>query len=101
MLSMHLFVVVKFSFKGFYCLRFCTKYDTWFSKYRIELKMALSSTNATKLYCYGCLLLPYCITFRYKSQCQTTALERNLFSSVVKILFFHIFPIQVISLFSE
>ena len=27
---------------------FCTKYDTWFSKYRIELIVALSSTNATK-----------------------------------------------------
>ena len=27
---------------------FCTKDDTWFSKYRIELKVPLSSTNATK-----------------------------------------------------
>ena len=32
-----------------YFLRFCTKYDTCtrFSKYRIEFKVALSSTNAT------------------------------------------------------
>ena len=31
-----------------YFLRFCTKYNTWFSKYRIELIVALSLTNATK-----------------------------------------------------
>ena len=31
-----------------YFLRFCTKYDTLFSNYRIELIVALSSTNATK-----------------------------------------------------
>ena len=29
-------------------LRFCTKYVTRFSKYRIELIVAMSSTNATK-----------------------------------------------------
>ena len=29
-------------------LRFCTKYDTRFSKYGIELIVSLSSTNATK-----------------------------------------------------
>ena len=48
MLSKHLFVVKKKKFNRVYILRFCTKYDTWFSKYRIELIVALSSTNATK-----------------------------------------------------
>ena len=32
-----------------YFLRFCTKYDTRFSKYHIGLIVALSLTNATKL----------------------------------------------------
>ena len=32
-----------------YFLRFCTQYDTSFSKYSIELIVALSSTNATKI----------------------------------------------------
>ena len=31
-----------------YFLRFCTKYDTCFSEYGIELIVALSSTNPTK-----------------------------------------------------
>ena len=31
-------------FNKVYFLRFCTKYDTWFSKYGIELIVALSST---------------------------------------------------------
>ena len=35
-------------FNSVYFLRFCTQYDTWFSNYRIELIVALSSTNATK-----------------------------------------------------
>ena len=35
---------------GVYFLRFCTKCDAWFSKYGIELIVALSSTNATKRY---------------------------------------------------
>ena len=34
-------------FNRVYFLRFCSKYETWFSKYRIELLVALSSTNAT------------------------------------------------------
>ena len=32
-----------------YFLRFCTKYDICFSKYRIKLIVALSSTNTTKI----------------------------------------------------
>ena len=36
--------------KRVYFLRFCTKYETWFSKYRIELTVTLSSTNTTKLF---------------------------------------------------
>ena len=36
-------------FNSIFFLRFCTKYNTWFSKYRIELIVALSSTNATKM----------------------------------------------------
>ena len=32
-----------------YFLRFCTKYVTCFSKYDIELTVALSSTNAIKI----------------------------------------------------
>ena len=48
MLSKDLFVV---EFNRVYFLRFCTKYDTWFSKYRIELIVDLSSTNATKNVC--------------------------------------------------
>ena len=35
-------------FDSIHFLRFCTKYDTWFAKYRIELIVALSSTNTTK-----------------------------------------------------
>ena len=34
-----------------YFLRFCTKYDTCFSKYGLGLIVALSSTNATKVEC--------------------------------------------------
>ena len=34
-------------------LRFFTKYDTRFSKYHIELIVALSSTNATKIKVYS------------------------------------------------
>ena len=35
-------------FDRLHFLQFCTNYDTLFSKYRIELIVALSSTNATK-----------------------------------------------------
>ena len=37
-----------------YFLRFRTKYDTRFSKYGIELIVALSSTNDTKTYTFTC-----------------------------------------------
>ena len=37
-------------FNRVYIVRFCTKYDTRFSKYGIELIVALSSTNATKMH---------------------------------------------------
>ena len=36
-------------FNRVYFRGFCTKYDTWFSKYRIKLVVSLSSTNATKI----------------------------------------------------
>ena len=37
-------------FYRIYFLRFCTKYVTRFSKYRIELIVVFSSRNATKIY---------------------------------------------------
>ena len=39
----------KIDFSRLYFLRFCTNYDTQFSKYSIELIVALSSTNTTNM----------------------------------------------------
>ena len=37
-------------FNRVYFLRFCTEYDAWFLKYRIELTVASSSTTATIIF---------------------------------------------------
>ena len=49
MLSKHFICRRKNEFNTVYFLRFCTNHDKGFSKYRIELIVALSSTNATKM----------------------------------------------------
>ena len=38
----------RFEFNRVYFLRFCTNYNTRFAKYRFDLIVALSSTNAAK-----------------------------------------------------
>ena len=54
-LIFHIEIVFK---RVVYFLRFCTKYDTRFSKYRIELIVALSWTNATKRYFFLSVICP-------------------------------------------
>ena len=48
-----------------YFLRFYTKYDTRFSKYGIELIVALSSTKATKIARSPYLLFTYCLILKF------------------------------------